>query len=132
MPTYMCRWPNGDVSFVVAADKEEAASIGRLDEFGPVEDWMLTPVPDFFMMDFRLKEDGSLELEQIGEELSEFIYERAYPVLNRVFIEHPGAEENTDVYVQAVKDAVVMERQRLLTKTGRPEPSNGGDPVVGQ
>lgn len=93
---------------------------------------MLIRAPDFFMMDFRLNDDGDLELEQIGEKLSEFIYEKAYPVLNRVMLEHPEANDNTDPYVQGRRDAVLVERQRLLTKTAGREPSNGEDPLEGQ
>jgi len=128
---YLCRWPNGGISFVVAANKQEAVSVDHLDQFGPAEEWMLTPVPDFFMIDLKLTDEGSLELEDLGEDLWGFVLEKAYPVLNRVMLEHPGAQDSTDAYIDAVRDAVVTERQRLLTGAGRPEPSDGEEPEAG-
>lgn len=113
MPLYMCRWPNGDLSFVSARNKTEAVAIGRLDEFDACEESWLIQVPDFFMLDFRLDDVGRLELQQIGEELEEFIYSKAYPALSDVVLSHNGAEEQTDAYLAALREAVQKERERL-------------------
>ncbi len=113
MPLYICRWPNGDLSFVSARNKTEAVAICRLDEFGACEESWLIQVPDFFMLDFRLDDVGRLELQQIGEELEEFIYSKAYPALSDVVLSHNGAEEQTDAYLAALREAVQKERERL-------------------
>jgi hypothetical protein len=64
MPMYMCRWENGDLSFVYAADEDEAVNI--LDELGDAEDGELKRI-DHFMMDFEWSDEGDLRLAQYGE-----------------------------------------------------------------
>jgi hypothetical protein len=44
MPLYLCRWTNGDCSFVFAANRGEA--IEGLDEVGNAEGCPLTPIHD--------------------------------------------------------------------------------------
>ena len=63
MPIYMCRWPNGDFSFVLAANQQEA--VETLDEIDNAEGCPLSVVEEF-MVHFRLEEDGSFELEGFG------------------------------------------------------------------
>ena len=63
----MCRWPNGDLSFVCARTKEDA--IVMLDEWDNAELAELRQIRDF-MVDFRLTDDGELELQAFGEWLS--------------------------------------------------------------
>ena len=60
MPMFMCRWPNGDLSFVSARTKQDA--IVMLDEWDNAELAELRRVPDF-MVDFRLNDDGELEFQ---------------------------------------------------------------------
>lgn len=47
MPLFKCEWPNGDVSFVLARDVDDA--ILRLDEFGDAERPMLTKLSEFMI-----------------------------------------------------------------------------------
>jgi len=74
----MCRWPNGDLSFV-SAEKEEDAIV-MLDEWDNAEVAELTQVQNF-MVDFRLTDGGELELQAFGEQSQDDIWDRAYPVL---------------------------------------------------
>src|SRR5580704_11060874 len=74
VPTFMCRWPNGDLSFVSARNKEDA--IVMLDEWDNAELAELSRVPDF-MVDFRLNDDGELELQDLGEGLRDVIWKKA-------------------------------------------------------
>ena len=68
MPVYMCRWENGEVSFVSAKSKKDACFL--LDEFAAVEPDDPHPVNDF-MLSFKLKDDGALEVSEIGENTQE-------------------------------------------------------------
>ena len=106
MPVYMCRWPNGDLSFVAAKDK--ATAIMMLDEWGNAELAELHPVQDF-MADFKLNDEGELELQALGEATDEAVWEGAYPVLaGALSDDHPDAE--------TVREAVQAERKRLAGK----------------
>ena len=78
VPTFMCRWPNGDLSFVSARNKEDA--IIMLDEWGNAELAELRQTQDF-MVDFRLTDDGDLDFHAFGERVLDDIWERAYPVI---------------------------------------------------
>ena len=60
----MCRWPNGDLSFVSARNKEDA--IVMLDEWDNADLAELRPIRNF-MVDFRLTDRGELELQEFGE-----------------------------------------------------------------
>ena len=62
MAMYLCRFPNGDFSIVSAATKEEAVIL--LDEWGNAEQASLKRMPEF-MMDFRLRDDGQIELREV-------------------------------------------------------------------
>ena len=73
MPLYLCRWKNGDCSFVQAANKGEAVEI--LDEIGNAEGCPLTPVQDF-MVHFRVSDTGELDFEEFGEVTSTFCSRR--------------------------------------------------------
>ena len=64
MPLYLCRWPNGDCSFVQAATKGEAIEL--LDEIANAEGCPLTSVQDF-MVHFHLTDSGELVFEEFGE-----------------------------------------------------------------
>jgi hypothetical protein len=74
---FMCRWPNGDLSFVSAPTKEDA--IIMLDEWDNAELAELSCIRDF-MVDFKLNDDGELELQAFGESLLDGIWKKAYPV----------------------------------------------------
>jgi hypothetical protein len=47
MPLYLCRWTNGDCSFVFASSKGEAIEL--LDEIGNAVGCPLTPIHDFMV-----------------------------------------------------------------------------------
>ncbi len=74
----MCRWLNGDVSFVSARTKEDA--IVMLDEWDNAEGAEISQIRDF-MVDFRLNDEGDLELAEFGESCRDAILEKAYPRL---------------------------------------------------
>ncbi len=76
----MCRWPNGDLSFVSARNKEDA--IVMLDEWDNADLAELKAIRNF-MVDFRLTDRGELELQEFGEGVLDDILERAYPVLSQ-------------------------------------------------
>jgi hypothetical protein len=90
----MCRWPNGDLSFVSARNREDA--IIALDELDNAELAKLRQVRDF-MVDVGLTESGDLEFQGFGETCQEDIWNRAYPVLAKTMAEAPrsGAGEAT-------------------------------------
>ena len=74
----MCRWMSGDVSFVAARTKEDA--IVNLDEWDNAEGAEISQVRDF-MVDFRLNDEGDLELAEVGESCRDSILEKSYPRL---------------------------------------------------
>ncbi len=112
MPVYMCRWPNGDFSFVSAANKQEA--VETLDEIANPEGCSLSVVENF-RVHFRLEEDGTFELEGFGEETEEVIW-KEYPILDKtldhVFGEVQG-EPLTREEMQVIGEAVSKERERV-------------------
>ena len=63
MPIYMCRWENGDISFVSAMSKDGA--IWALDEVGAGTAGMLYAVNQF-MVHLTLDDHGELELESLA------------------------------------------------------------------
>src|SRR5712671_4463740 len=84
MPIFMCRWPNGDLSFVSARNKEDA--VVMLDEWDNAELAELRQIRNF-MVDFRLTDRGEMELQAFGEDVLNDIWERAYPVLSQAMVD---------------------------------------------
>jgi hypothetical protein len=78
MAIYLCRWPNGEFSIVNAKTKSDAVEL--LDEWGNAEQASLTRMADC-MFDFRLSDDGEIELANVGESTQESIMETGYPEL---------------------------------------------------
>jgi hypothetical protein len=72
MAIYLCRWPNGDFSIVSARTKRDA--IEMLDEWGNAEQAFLARMPDC-MFDFRLDDDGQIELADMGEATQDYVME---------------------------------------------------------
>ena len=108
---YMCRWPNGDLSFVSARNREEA--IIQLDEWDNAELAEMRRVENF-MVDFRLTDEGELALQSFGEHSLDDIWDHAYPVLaqtKREVDEQPARSAN-----RAIRSAVETERHRLVNK----------------
>jgi hypothetical protein len=77
MSLSMCRWENGDCSFVAAPTKD--AAIQYLDEIGNAEGADLTAIRDF-MVHFELTEEGKLQFQRFGELAESAIFEKAYPL----------------------------------------------------
>ena len=115
MPVFLCRWPNGDVSFVSARNKEDA--IEALDEFDNAELAKLFQIGNF-MLDFRLAETGELVFEGFGEECETEIVARAYPLLAKALEEVPRnrAGELTARGKRSIASAVEEEKARPLKK----------------
>lgn len=115
MPMYMCRWPNGDLSFVSAPNKEEA--IIMLDEWDNAEMAEISRVNDF-MVDFRLSNKGELELKGFGESLERTIWERAFPLLDEARGEafKLMGDEHKAERDQLIRKVVKEERTRLFDK----------------
>ena len=115
MPVFMCRWPNGDFSFVSARNKSKA--IEALDEIDNAEGCPLSVVEDL-MVHFYLDDDGSLELDGFGEVTENTIW-KEYPILDetlyRVFQAVKG-EPLTREDMQVIGEAVSKERERVKPK----------------
>jgi hypothetical protein len=118
VPMFMCRWPNGDLSFVSARSKDDAVIL--LDEWDDAESAELRQIQDF-MVDFRLTDDGNLEFNDFGERILNDIWERAYPVLLQTRLATPtdDAGELTPDGHERIREAVQAERQRLGGKRKR-------------
>ena len=115
MPLYLCRWPNGDCSVVLASNK--GAAIETLDELANAEGCPLTVLRDF-MVHFRLSDSGELEFEGLGEATEEAVFEQAYPVLEETRLNVPCDKNGnlTPGGVTMIQEAVAKERQRIRPK----------------
>jgi hypothetical protein len=115
---FMCRWPNGDVSFVSARNKEDA--IVMLDEFGDAEEAELRRIQNF-MVDFEMNDDGEFNLHAFGGDLLYDIWEKAYPILSETRLHAPVDSEGdlTPSGKKIVRKAVQTEKQRLMGKKKR-------------
>lgn len=111
---FMCRWPNGDVSFVHAPRKEDA--IIALDEWDNAELAEITRVSDF-MVDFRLNAEGELELQEFGEAVNDHIWEKAFPLLTEARrTALADGDEPTKAGKPMIREAVQQEKERLVGK----------------
>lgn len=115
MPTFLCRWQNGDISFVSARDKNEAIIL--LDELANAEGMPITAVRDF-MVHFHLTDDGTLELEGFGEASEEAVW-KVYPKLekaiDRLYDNNPSFQRSgphTEEEKKIIRRAVSAERKR--------------------
>jgi hypothetical protein len=113
MAIYLCRWPNGDFSIVNAKTKDEAIEL--LDEWGNAEQAFLTRMTDC-MFDFRLGDDGQIELADIGGSTHDCIMETCYPELSKAFATAEWDETGLGQLEKGHKqilEAVELERTRL-------------------
>ncbi len=116
MPIFLCRWPNGGCSAVWARDEQDA--IAKLDEAGDAEPCEIGPLPEF-QVHFRLTNDGSLELDDFGDETEPAIWRMAYPLLDQVEIEimeereASGTDALTAAQRERIRQAVTHERERM-------------------
>jgi hypothetical protein len=114
MANYLCRWPNGDFSIVNAKNKSDA--IEMLDEWGNAEQAILSPLTDC-LFDFRLCDDGRIELEDIGESTYERILKVCYPELNNAFATaawDAHGQDYSDEGRNQIREAVEVERKRQM------------------
>jgi hypothetical protein len=112
MATYLCRWANGEFSIVNANTKNDA--IVLLDEWGNAEEASLKRMPDC-MFDFRLSDDGEIELADIGGATRDFIMETCYPELDKAIgtAERDDGSDFSSSGRKQIRDAVELERTRL-------------------
>lgn len=111
---FMCRWPNGDLSFVHAASKEDA--IVALDEWDNAELAEITRISEF-MVDFHLNDEGELELHAFGEVLNDHIGEKAFPLLTEARKRAlADGDEPTRAGKEMIRKAVQQEKERLRGK----------------
>jgi hypothetical protein len=121
---YLCRWPNGDFSIVKAEDKQDA--VVQLDEWAGAEPAWLVPL-EICMVDFRLNNQGRIELASFGEETAEFIWEQCYPHLDEVLssedVLRPLSGERKREAIRKIRRAVEHERKRLWCVQGESTPA---------
>lgn len=118
---YLCRWPNGEFSVVKADSKRDA--LVQLDEWaGGEPEWLIAL--EAFMVDFRLEDDGTIGLNEFGEETNGFIREHCYPELEAVLAIDLDAGRYSPANKTLVKAAVERERTRIWK--GLPEGAPAG------
>ena len=113
MAIYLCRWPNGEFSIVNAKTKSDAIEL--LDEWGNAEQASLTRMTDC-MFDFRLGDDGQIELADVGESTQEEIMETCYPELGKAVAAAEWDESGLGYSangIEQIRQAVELERTRL-------------------
>lgn len=127
MPLFACRWPSGDVSFVMAASRE--AAIEQLDEIANAEGLPLVQIPRF-MLHLKFTESLKLipsdfgvqhflELEGLGEDTDDVVWQKLYPTLyetKQAIWEEQDADNRQTMTVeqeQRIRAAVQAERERL-------------------
>lgn len=119
MAVYICRWPNGEFSIVNAKTKSDAIEL--LDEWGNAEQASLTRMPEC-MLDFRLDDDGQIELASIGESTHDCIMQACYSELDKAFataeFDETGLGYSTKGHEQ-IRKAVALERARLMDRPTR-------------
>jgi hypothetical protein len=118
MPMFMCRWRNGDRSFVFASDEDDA--IIHLDEWDDAEQAELTRIKHF-MIDLALTEEGDLKLQQLGEETDDVVWTHAFPNVGPAREKAPRAKGSIQTFdgAEIVREAVRTEKSRPLLITKR-------------
>ena len=81
MKTFIARWPNGDVSFVVANSREEACLL--LDDICDPFDVNLTPVDEsrLLAVHVKLMDDGEIRFDEVSEGLFNSV-QKAWPLID--------------------------------------------------
>ena len=131
MPLFLCRWPNGDCSVVLARTKDDA--IIELDQVGNAEGCPITPVRTF-QIQFALTDRGELSLERFGEGTKEEMVSFAYPLLEKALDaaycdeDYESSESLPPDRRAAIARAVENERSRIDfddTQTAQPQTELG-------
>src|SRR5262245_375282 len=115
MSVFICRWPNGDVSFVDAFDEEHAIEL--LDEIGNAEGCPLFEVESDFLLHLRLTDDGEFNLDELGDFTQEHFWGGAYPKLIKAVEGSP--EEIREAVKQERKRVKLRRRAKAQTEAGR-------------
>src|SRR5580700_4513777 len=113
MANYFCRWPNDDFSIVNAKTRGDA--IEMLDEWGNAEQAILSRMTDC-MFDFRLCDDGQIELASVGVSTRDCIMETCHPDLDKAFATAGWDDAGLDFSENGrkqIREAVELERTRL-------------------
>ena len=95
--------------------KTKIDAIELLDEWGNAEQAFLTRMADC-MFDFRLDEDGHIELADIGESTRDYIMETCFPELSKTFATAERDETKLGYSAKGqeqIREAVKLERGRL-------------------
>ena len=106
---YLCRWPGGGFSIVVAGNRLDA--VVRLDEWRAAEPRWLIPL-DGAMIDFRLNDNGEICLAQFGDATATAIWQYRYPALDEVLTEFGGPSSRNAK--AKIHEAVAHERTSLF------------------
>ena len=128
MPIYLCRWPNGEFSIVNAQSKDDAIEL--LDEWGNAEQASLTRMADC-MFDFRLDDDGQIQLASIGESTYEYIMEACYPELDKAFAT-AERDENKNSYSARGRERIRMAVQSERTRLWENQPAKEAETQLGR
>ena len=80
VPVFLCRWPNGDCSVVLARSKADA--VEKLDEVANAEGCPMVELSEA-QVHFALNDDGQLVLDGLGEDTEQDIFEFCYPALGK-------------------------------------------------
>ena len=133
MPLFLCRWPNGDCSVVLARTREDA--VIELDQVGNAEGCPITALRTF-QIRFALTDRGELSLERFGEGTREEMVSFAYPLLENA-LEGAYRGEDYESYDNLPPDrraviahAVEQEQSRLdldEMRTTEPQTELGRD-----
>ena len=116
MAIYLCRWPNGEFSIVNANTKSDAIEL--LDEWGNAEQASLKRMPDC-MFDFRLRDDGEIELADIGGATRDLIMETCYPELDKAISTAEWDDDGSELSSSG---------QKQIRDATRAAPPEGGTP----
>jgi hypothetical protein len=122
MAVYLCRWPNGDFSIVSARSKTEATIL--LDEWGNAEQAQISRMQEC-MFDFRLNDEGEIELADTGEATYAHVMEKCFSVALHAMSDAESNEEGgyTEASRRSIREAVRQERTRLWDSQSDPRPA---------
>jgi hypothetical protein len=113
MAIYLCRWPHGEFSVVSAKSKSDAIEL--LDEWGNAEQASLSRMSEC-KFDFRLDDEGQIELADIGEATHDHLMRTCYPELEKALEtaewDDAGVVYSAESRVR-IREAVESERKRL-------------------
>jgi len=118
----------GDKPSPVRISKNKGDAIEMLDEWGNAEQAILSPLTDC-MFDFRLRDDGQIELVDIGESTRDRIFEICYPNLNKAFATAEWDNDGlgySETGHQQIREAVELERTRLAGSQRQPKEAETG------